>query len=305
VSRFVPEEYRPDGGFSLIGLPILLGMLCAAGVGLGWLASFIGQWFYLILVFPLGIGLGLILVGVFVGHLAKMRSPGLAVLLGVVSAGVALLAMHYFNYQRFLKERPELPALLGKLPAEAKLGKLGEAVERLKQARAVDSFPSYLDLEATRGVAIRLRGKGFNLGYVGTWIYWVLELAGVAVLATLGLRFGAAAPFCSACNEWKEDRQLGTLQGKGDEVAAGLRSGDIEGLKKHNPAPTGGGLIVTAAVCPNCKSASPIAVKLEEKTKNAKGEEEEEERAHLTYPGEALTEFEALFGNEPEAKGET
>src|SRR5262245_30115975 len=105
MSQFVPETYRPEGGFSLVGLPILLGLLCAAGVGLGWLASFIGQWFYLIVLFPAGIGIGLILVGSTVGHLAKMRSPGLGVLLGLVSPGVALLAMHYSNYQRFLKRR--------------------------------------------------------------------------------------------------------------------------------------------------------------------------------------------------------
>ena len=36
---------------------------CAAGAALGWLASFIGQYFYLIFVFPLGIGFGLVTAG--------------------------------------------------------------------------------------------------------------------------------------------------------------------------------------------------------------------------------------------------
>lgn len=307
MSKFLPQEYQPEGGFSVVGLPILLGLLGATGIAIGWLASFIGQWFYLIVLFPLAMGFGLIMVGVYVGHLTKMRSPGLAVLLGLVGAGVTLLAMHYFNYQRFLQERQELlrvGALFDKLPAVPKDGKMAEAVQFLKQAKAVNSFFSYLDMEATQGITIGSRGGGLNIGYVGTWIYWVVELAVVAVMATLGLVGGAAAPFCSACNEWKEERQLGTLQGKGSDVAVFLTNGDIEQLHDHYPAPAGGSLVLKAAICPNCRTDSPIAVKLEEVTKNAKGEEEKKELIHLTYPGEALPELEALFGYGDEEEDE-
>jgi len=304
VSRFLPEEYKSDGGFSVTGLPILVVSMCAAAVGLGWLASFIGQWFYLILMFPLGIGLCLIGIGLFVGRLTKMRSPALAALLGLVSAVLALVGMHYFNYLRFLPVRQEIlvmAPLLDNLPAGVKNAELAEAAAYLKQVRMADSFSAYMNMEARQGVTISHRGKdGFNLGYVGTWIYWGLELVGVAIMATLGLMGGAMAPFCSGCNEWKEVRHLGTLDRKGVNVAAFLSSGEIERLKEHDPAPVGGDLVLTAAVCSSCQGSSPIAVKLEELTKNAKGELVKKELVHLTYPGEALPEFEALFQSQPE-----
>ena len=59
MSRFTPEDYKAEGGFSLLGVPVLLAALCVAAVGLGWLASYIGQWFYLILLFPIGLTSGI------------------------------------------------------------------------------------------------------------------------------------------------------------------------------------------------------------------------------------------------------
>jgi hypothetical protein len=309
MSRFLPDKYKPEGGFSLSGLPILLAVLCAAGVGLGWLASFIGQWFYLILLFPIGIGLGLGIVGFIVGHLTKMRSRLMAVLLGVIAASAAILSMHYFNYQRFLHKRPELlkdVPPLDNLPVGGLDAKTLEALQLLKQIQAVDSFPSYLHQQAVQGVTISKLGRndGNNLGYVGTWIYWGLELAAVAFAVIMLLIVGTAAPFCSACNSWKDERRLGTLQGQGGNVADLLNNGEIERLREHDPAPAGGNLIAKVAVCPSCKNDAPIVVKLEEVTKNQKGEESKKELVHLVYPGEALAEFETVFAAKPESTEE-
>jgi hypothetical protein len=303
VSQFVPEEYAPEGGFSAAGLPVLLAGLCAAAVGLGWLASFIGQWFYLILVFPAAIGLGLIGAGVLLGRLTKMRSPGLAVLFGLLSAAVAILAMHYFNYQRFLKQREEILKSMPDLDdpqAQPLNAKEAEAVQFFRDARAVNSFPSYMTFEARQGVTLSGRGKsGLNLGWTGTWIYWGLELAGVAAMAIFGLIGGAAAPFCATCKDWKQERPLGTLKPKDTDVAAILRGGEIERLKAYDPALAGGNLLVTAAVCPRCLGESPISVRLVHVSQNEKGEELQTELAHVTYPGAALAEFEVLFGLPP------
>jgi len=304
VARFHPEEYKADGGFSVFGLPILLLVLCAAGAALGWLASFIGQWFYLIVLFPVAIGIGLVIVGIFVGHMTKMRSPGVAVVLGLVSSGVAVPAMHFFDYQRFLGERAtvlELAPVLENLPAGARDAKSAEALQVLKEVRDVDSFPQYLNMEATRGITISRGKAGFNLGYIGTWIYWCVELVVVAGMTMLGLVAGAASPFCSSCNSWKDNRELGTLQKKGVDIAAFVKNGEIERLQEQSPAKAGGDLVLSAAVCPNCKGQSSIVLKLEEVTKNAKGEEEKKEQLLLTYPGEALAELEALFSNSPES----
>ena len=304
MARFQPEEYKADGGFTLFGLPILLLILCAAGAALGWLASFIGQWFYLIVIFPLAIGIGLVIVGIFAGRLTKMRSPGIAVVMGLISSGVAISSMHYSDYQRFSGARTELmklAPLLETIPPSERDAKTAEALQALKEVREVDTFARYMNMEATRGVTLSRRKAGINLGYIGSWIYWCVELLVVAGMATLGLVAGAAVPFCSTCNTWKEDQQFGTLQKRGVDVAAFLRSGEIDKLKEHSPAKAGGDLVLSAAVCPTCKGQSTIVLKLEEVTKNAKGEEEKKEQLQLTFPGDSLAEIEALFQNAPES----
>ena len=69
MNTYQPEEHHSDGGFRLVGLPLLFGTLLVAALAIGWLASWIGQFFYLILLFPLCIA-GFLAVG---GRAARAR----------------------------------------------------------------------------------------------------------------------------------------------------------------------------------------------------------------------------------------
>lgn len=64
MNEFAPVRYKSDGGYCRSSVLILLAALCATGVALGVLASLIGQFFYMILLFPLVIGSILVLVDV-------------------------------------------------------------------------------------------------------------------------------------------------------------------------------------------------------------------------------------------------
>src|SRR5215831_10694196 len=109
MSRFTTEPYRAEGGFSVTGLPVLLVIMVAVAGAMGWLASFVRhQWFYLVLVFPAGIGLVLFFTGMAAGKLTRMRSPLMAGLIALVASGVAMVAMHYFDYLRFQGEIAKL-----------------------------------------------------------------------------------------------------------------------------------------------------------------------------------------------------
>lgn len=303
MSRFSPEPYKSDGGFSLAGLPVLFFILFVAAGALGWLASFIGQWFYLILLFPVGIGLGLVLVGGFVGKLTKMRSVGIAILTGLMAGAVAIVSMHYFDYLRFRARADQPPAGL-KLPAGVDAAQFKQLVQALHKAKGVDTFLGYMKQQATEGVRIGRRGGGFNLGYTGSWIYWGLELVGVAVLAMLGLVGSASAPYCRHCEKWKESRPLGTLVGPPVEVKGHLEEGNLKALHRYASGEDGE-LHVSAHVCPGCGAEGDIAVKLEQVSKNAKGEESRSELTHLAYPGQALAELEAVFTAPEEDEEET
>jgi hypothetical protein len=307
-TKFRPKPYKADGGFNPLGLPILMLALCVAATALGWLASFIGQKFYLIFLFPLGIGAGVAVVGALVGHLTKMRNTIVAMVFGLVSGGVAVVAMHYFDYQRFLDERMLIGAAINlnqveDTPLQGLTPEQAKVFQELKGVRDVNSLGSFMHFQATQGVSIGKIGQGgANLGFTGTWIYWVVELLAVAGMTAAGLCVMAAAPFCADCNKWKADKKLGTLATKGDDIVDVLKAGELNELHDFDPAADGGNVSLTAYVCPACKSDGTIVIKIEELVKKNKTEEEKKELDKLVYPGKALAAFKAVFRSVAKSK---
>jgi hypothetical protein len=314
--RFETAPYRPDGGFGMIGSGLLIGLSLLAAVAVGWVVSFIGRWFYLILLFPLMIGGIVGVVGMGAIRLGKVRSPWMAGVAGFLAGCVAMLSMHYFDYLTFratveadipARERAEIEALR---PAD--LAKLApdERARRKEEQRAlrVKSFPAYMDYQATNGVTINRVGhggdRGINLGYIGSCIYWGVEVLIVAGLAFIIMQGAAARPFCPECNEWKQARKLGTLTFRagdagGAQLLAALGSGEVARLVDYSPSAGEGPLHLTAAVCPKCGGGGPVDVKLQHRYKTAKNEEKTQDLLHVTYPGEALPALEAIFRVEP------
>jgi len=272
MMRKKPVEYEADGGISLTGLPVLVLALGCGAVALGWLASFIGQWFYLVFFFPLGLGFGLVFIGVAVSGVAKMRNLGVGALLGLLAGVLTMVSMHYFDYLRSLQGVPGG----------------GDSL----------SFLQYLDQQATQGVVLGQRGGGFNLGYTGSWIYWVVEMLIVAGISLLGMVGSAMTPFCVKCDRWKEEKKLGTLDHDNPDLIKGFfTEGDLESLRPFvTQGSVPGRFHFTAHICPSCRHRESIVVKLEDKKSSDKEEETSTELAQLTFPGAALKEFEALFG---------
>src|SRR5262249_19488381 len=96
---FVALPYRCEGGVSFARLPLFLGGVILSGVALGSLASVVGQVCYLILIFPLALGMGLAGITILLGHLCHVRSPLLAGLIALASGALALGTMHYLDYR--------------------------------------------------------------------------------------------------------------------------------------------------------------------------------------------------------------
>lgn len=293
MTRYTPEPYKPDGGFSLAGLPVLFFVLFVAAGAIGGLASFLGQWFYLVLLFPVGMGLALTAVGYLIGRVTKMRSVGIAILAGLISGAVSVVTMHYGDYLRFRDKVNAIDPAGVNFPRGVDAAQFRQLVQAMLQKKGVDTFLGYMNQQATEGVTIGgRRGGGFNLGFTGSWIYWALELVVVAVITCMGIVGGTAAPFCSVCDRWKEERKLGTLDGDPQEVKTHLEEGDLQALRDY---PTDGELHLSVHVCPGCGDEGDLAVKLQQVTKNAKGEDVTTALAHLTYPGKALADLEAVF----------
>jgi len=277
IPRFETSPYRPDGGCPPVGALFVAATTFLGAVILGWLVSFIGQWLYLIVIFPVALGFGVGLVGSWAVRRGKVRNPVCAGILGLAAGCLAMVAVHYFDYERFL----------------------GELEKVIPGARARGpSFLTFVDVMAQRGVHIGKVGhgndKGFNLGYVGSYIYWALEVLGVGLFSFALVRLAAQAPFCTACNTWKEERKLGQVSMPAHAVVSALTTGEIVKLAEADFHDTKGTLVFKAAVCPKCGEEAPVDVRLEQITVNEKGQQNANELAHMTYPGEALAVLESL-----------
>lgn len=269
--RFVTQKYQSDNGMNLAGVALMVVLEVAAGVLLGAVASLISRLFYLILIFPVAIGMGVGLAGMAGVNIGKVRNVFVTGLIGFVGGCVAMFAMHYADYLHALDQLPQ-------------------------ELHSHVSFFDYLDATAEQGVSIgraTSSSKGMNLGYIGTYIYYVVEVLIVAVISLIVGIAAAAAPFCSRCNTWKSQYKLGHLENPADEAAEAVRDGELHALQPSLAASSFTQFIVH--VCPNCRAEAPIDVKIQRLTRNEKNEEKTEELIHRTYPGEALAAVRQLF----------
>src|SRR5262249_17521305 len=145
--------------------------------------------------------------------------------------------------------------------------------------------------------------KGMNLGYVGTYIYWVIELLVVAVVAFVIMRKLASEPFCTECQVWKKSRKLATFRAPLEPVVIALQEGDLVRLIAEADSPKSADGVLTASFCPECKSRGTLDVKLEQIIKTAKNQENRKELAHVTYPGKAWRAVQDLLRRDKEEEG--
>ncbi len=306
---FPVRLYVPDGGMSLGGAMQLVGTLGLAGIILGGIASFISRFFYLVLLFPIGIGLLLGWVGSRCIRAFKIRRPLTCGVAGFVAGCLAMLSMHYFDYRHFevtlaaeagedlellqsiARDAERIKANPSDIPEEQRadvLAFIGELEKdpQLRRALLVDSLWSYLDFSAHQGVELkRGAGNGINLGYWGSYIYWGIEALIVAGIAFGVMKGAAAEPFCGECIAWKAAETWGPLSHP-EAVEQSLREGRVEPFES-DIAGKGEQVAVTAFRCPTCADAGEIDVRVERLTVNSKGEVQRKRTVQVTYPAEA------------------
>ncbi len=331
-SRFDVMPHKPDGGGgSFAGALQLTAILGSVGILLGLAVSFLSQWIYLILLFPLGMGFLLGLVGAKTIERYKIRKPLICGIAGFAAGCFCFLAMHYLDYRRFESHLSEVPEEIraiaqnidrleaqgfpaAKIEGEAEdeqAKQTRQAVEQeirdvITQLRAapdqlaalqVNSFWDFMDLQAKEGVTLSRAGhggNGINLGYVGSFIYWCGEALIVAVMALAIMMTSASQPFCRQCDCWKREIPLIGSPVDPHVVAESVQQGDLAALEQTlttNAPQTNKPQLFTkisAAICANCESASPVEVKVVKVKTNSKGETSDSTVAHISYPGEAL-----------------
>lgn len=306
--QFEVSPYRADGGFPVWGAIQLMGVLGTAGILLGAMASFISSYFWLIVLFPLAIGLILGVVGSMCLKRFKVRSPKVCGVIGFLAGCFAMLAMHYVDYQSARREidsqlganGPVLRALVQKIDeAKAKGEELPEDMKtslaelekdprflQVMHAVRLDSVWKYIDFKAHEGVELKRAargGAGANLGYVGSYIYFGFEAFLVGIVAFFLMLEAAGNPFCRECGEWKVEHKWGPVDQAG-QVAQSILSGSVKPCTSGQEVSVPQG-VVSAYSCPTCGVEGNVDVKVQQFTFNAKGERSETQLAFVTFPG--------------------
>ncbi len=309
---FTASRYKSDGGFTLKGLVTLTILSCLTGAAVGLLAGLISQWFFMVLIFPLGMGLIIGAAGNVGVKAGKVRMPLVCGTAGFLGGCVAVAAMHGCEFYQFERELGEVPPEIRALarnydqlqprrqeleqPVQEVLAELAKD-PAARQALAVNGLFSFIDLKAKQGVEIssgRGGGKGMNLGYIGSYVYWGFELLLIAGVAFAMMQGAAAEPFCAGCGSWKISSVAGAFLGPASNLKESLEQGDLTSI--HSQAgEAGDNLVATVFQCPQCGPEAPIEVRFDKVTINAKGEASTKSLCTATYPGEALEPVTQLF----------
>ncbi len=291
IPQFKTRPYKAVDGFSLAGVAVMIGVMAPIAILLGFLASAIGTVFYLILVFPIGIGFGVGFAGAFGGKLGKVHSPIMSFLAGLLGGILAVLVMHYFdNLWRLWAEqrmRPGVPPL---------------------------GFVTLLHVRATEGIVLFARpgqNDGLTISGIGAYIYWFIELAVITGISAAVMFAAGAEPFCTECNNWKKKRRVGIfripMRGKASQAEADAKAAFSEGnLTFFTDLPGKGEnflpLTVDILECEECGKSVPVEVRLVKISIDGNGNPREANVATVTYPHKAIPVVEDLVHAAEEAE---
>lgn len=306
---FTPTPYRADGAFSFGSGMQLVGLLGILGILLGVLAGFISRIFYLVLLFPIVIGGCIGTVGSYCIRRFHVRNPLMCGAAGFVAGCLAMFTMHYTEFKFFEKNMAESLGEEGREVQQIAL-RADEIHAHWEQATEVeqaiitelemnpaglralqaDNIWKYIDMIARQGVEINPNaggpGRGINLGYTGSYIYWGVEMLIVAGLAFSLMSHAAGEPYCNECGTWKVAQLFGPFA-ESQELARSIQQGTLTPFARQSETSPVDGMIAIFS-CPACQPHGETDVRVERWTVNKKGETIKKRLTQMTYPAEAF-----------------
>lgn len=225
------------------GVILLFGAALLAGIVIGGIASVISNFIYLVLIFPviMGMAAGYVIKSVVISE--KIRTPFVVVLTGLFATLIVYGSMHFFDYLQFrINLAKELQAQY--------FDEYGESAPRenvqafidyvLAQKTGSSGFLGFILLEAQSGVSLSQVGpgsmpndEGINLGSF-TWLYWLVEMGFIAWPSIDPAYHKSRELFCEHCNDWiPQGDHIGGIQPAAlHQATALIKSRDFVGLAK-------------------------------------------------------------------------
>lgn len=274
---------QPDVG----GLILLLAIMLPVAILIGYLIHLIRPHFYVIAIVPLAIGFVLAGIGYLLIDRFRFRHPVLSCGIGVLVAVVAIVSTHYFDY-------------LSCFPVIT--------LQSLSYILQPGLFLKFMDLQAREGMGIGVYSNtavfNFNLGYFGTYFYWLAEVGLCCFPMIRVMKAPASRPLCGKCNGWKRRQFLGSMGLNSSKAAtAAVTSGNLTEIARLYRADPDRGPALSAWVCEKCAGEGEVDLWL---VQHLAGETEKV-LARVTCSSQVLPHLETIFFSqeEPEEEDQT
>ncbi len=282
-ARHLPGRYAtaacdPVRYGSAKGVAIALAVALPVSLLMGFLASSIGFYLYVFVLFPIVVGVcvgGAVQAGFFLG---KIRSMSIALLLGTICGISAMGAMHHFDNVRWLRENPN------GAPGADNSGFFETLTRRADQGFFMVSN------------RLHLRNNSARISGVVAYFYWLLEGL-IATVFACGIPVALAiVPVCRECHTRKIQRLIGfVLVGvDGRSSSADFRCieafklGDLAYFATVPPAQQHTAIFGFAALaCPKCSHLSEVEIRLFKTSPAAANRPSQTTIAASSYPHEA------------------
>jgi hypothetical protein len=242
MKKYLYSNKIPFLGVVLLFFCATLGAALIGGVSFG-----VSRAAYLVLLFPLLMGLaggGLNLWAIGRG---KVRNPGIATLVGFLTGLVIYGVFLYAGYLLYRSEKvgwAEGATAIERAEVEADLDR------SILDANGFPGFWGYLQGKSQEGILIvgkkQSNSKPLLIKGSVVWINWAIELLTICGITTLMSRWRVLTPFSEASNCWFDRAaRLGTIaKGDIDRARATLDEGRlddfIELVQVKRPLVTGG-----------------------------------------------------------------
>ena len=204
------QKYRASNRMSFGGFILLLVLAIISAAALGGILFAVDYYlhFYLILIFPMFAGAiagGLLVRGVYS---AKVRSPLIAGLVGLICGVLMFGVYHFASY--YVGFRTDMRAAyvenVGKQPTDAQFDKALDLL--LEDEVGATGIMGYFKLLAKEGITITSTSsyastsKGQTLKDNLVWAYWGVEILLAGLFAAFIAGRAAGEPFNEDANEW-------------------------------------------------------------------------------------------------------
>jgi len=260
------RNYISANEFSFNGFVILVLATILAGIVLGLLLGFVGQFFFLVGIFPALIGIAGGYVLAWVIKKFKMPNKAVAILIGTLMAVMIYGVYTYFDYiqtQNYLYEAlmfsdDSIPIIF------EDMDKASLMTTFLYDTTGSTGFIGFWKFTADAGINIVPggMGSGFSLNPFWSTLYLISEFFIIVCFAVQGAWEQVNRSFCSSCGDWYDKGEQLALFEMEDEnkVINAIEHDRYDELKEIMPIEVSKlpCLILKAHSCLKCHNETPL-----------------------------------------------